>query len=228
MPRTAEEIRAELATLKGQGVDGRTKAVRDLRAELKVLEDRPTEQDADTEDQAPQAEVHVEVGPGAGSVSEPASGAWADLSQGPYDSEEWAFIEKCLSKIKIEGQRTGRFKFLYHDLEMQVRIWRRIRQLVAEVGVGGTWPKFETLDMDANTGEASAEMQARINKSNGAVEAPEPAPQAPKPGPDPQAVLTSMHGGGQDVNDMAKAIAQSMREEFAQRPKSEKPPVPTV
>ena len=243
MPRTEAEIRAEDAILKGQGVHHSTKQRVNLRNELKAVL-AANKQEANSvpgSDEAariptPQAQVHVEVDPGPGSISQSAPDAWSAFTTGTcsqtvFDSPEWNFIEKCIAEIKIDGQRTGRYKHLYQDLQMKVTVWRRIRRLTMEVGEGNTWPTFAELDMDAGTGETKSEMEARIGTDNGheAPAEPEPTPEVPvRDGPDPQEVMAQAMGGAEEVGDMAKAIANELKQEFASRPKSEKPPIPTV
>lgn len=183
MARTVEEIKADYATRKGQGVHVMSKEMRALRAEIKALE---APEDETTGVQTPQAEVQVNLDPApAAAVPEhppvPRS-AFADGAvRSVYDSDEWRFIEKAIAEIEIEarsGSQTGQFKAIYHQLDAKVKMWRRIRRLALEVGEGGEWPQFGTLGMDPRTG---LPIEAKPEPAPAPVEppAPENAPGPP-------------------------------------------------
>lgn len=146
MPRTVEEIDAEIARLKSEGVHQSAKPIRLLRDEKAALLN-PT-----PKVQAPEAVFTSQVGV-CQSVS--SGGGTAIWVPSPHNSDEWRFIEKACAEIQIEteGTMSNAVKKIYNVLEAKVKMWRLARGIVEKVGVGGKWPQFSALNINPSTGE---------------------------------------------------------------------------
>jgi len=172
-----EEIEAEYASLKANGVHPATKQMRALRAEKAALE--AADDDEAAGKQTPKAEVTAEVGPGGICVSEPAPDDGIALSEGVSDVKwhvaapsdgEWEFIQKCIAELPIPlgGLTSGMFKKMYDRVVLQTKLWRRMRTLHAEVGVGGDFPAFADFELSPNDGRPLPP-----KSENGVLEAPQ-------------------------------------------------------
>jgi hypothetical protein len=134
MPRTVAEIDAEMVALSAKGVDGRAKQMRDLREERAAV--------IAAESPPPPTPDHSDFA-GIGDSIE------AAVAGDPLKSDEMRFIETCISKVELarDGNQTKLAKNLYQQLAAQVRIWRTMRLIVCEVGVGGEWPSWQSLGL---------------------------------------------------------------------------------
>lgn len=228
MSRTAAEVEAEYATLKGQGVHHMTKQMKALRAELKALGGPPSTGRSGRKREAPgiptpQAEVTVEVAPAPAAAIPaapadfrytfpPALPAWGPPASTVYDTDEWKFIEKAIAEISVEartGSHTGQFKDIYHQLGMKVKMWRRVRQIVQDVGEGGDWPAFGELKVKASDGmplPLEAPAPAPV-PDNGAIPDNTEGGMPINPNPTPEEVMAMMGGSpAPQTQDFAAAM----------------------
>jgi hypothetical protein len=92
------------------------------------------------------------------------------------DSDEWRFIEKAIAETEVDfksGAVTGMFKKLYQLLQFKVVLWRAMREVVPQVGVGGPWPQFVALGRSEDTGARKVE-RAPVTPPEAEAEAPAP------------------------------------------------------
>ncbi len=89
-----------------------------------------------------------------------------------FDSQEWNFVERLIARAPIETG-SGRCKKIYNDVDARVKVWRILRGIYEQIGVGNVWPQWVALKRDENTGELKSEKTTPV-----LLQTPPPAPQS--------------------------------------------------
>lgn len=180
--RTPDEIAAEIEALKAgpNPPHGNSAKMRGLRAELRAAEeaeqvrlmrgDPPPAAEARQSKDAETGVVHTWSAGSPGVLAVDWTGRPVQ-GPSPFDSEEWRFLTKACAEVQLEsrGNQTGVVKKFYNELWAKLTVWRLAREIVEQVGIGGTWPQWVTLGRNDSTGE----------KLPASRQKPAPAPAAP-------------------------------------------------
>jgi hypothetical protein len=153
MSRTVAEVEADIASAKASGEKPMGKRLRALRDELKAATAPACVVDVIAATAAPTRMVE------SASIETPASD--------PFATDEWRFIDRACSEIKIEadGSMGNAVKKVYNELDAKVKVWRIARQIVAQVGIGNKWPQWVTLGRNPSTGEKEAPKPPPVQKA---------------------------------------------------------------
>ncbi len=152
MPRSEEEIKADMAALKAKGVHGRAGPMRVLRAELDALTPKPDAVPVVAPPTEPQTTTSVSAS--AGVV--PCVAEMTPLPVSRWISEE-EFIDKALVQAAASldfkgGSMTGVVEKLYERTDAIVKVRRVVMEVLESVGPGEPWPQYARLNRNPNTG----------------------------------------------------------------------------
>lgn len=219
MPRTAEEIQADIDAAKAAGLDGRSARVKELKAELKGATTLPREQKVLTAADA-DADLAGTPRPDNPSVPAPVVPAISTSAGLPgasaYETDEWRFIENAIAEAEIDlkgASATGIVKATYNVVDAKLKVWRMCREIVAQVGIGNEWPQFSALGRNDRTG-------AKVEPKP-APPPPPAVPAAPPAAPTRSAGAEAMIGASMGADDSAAraaAIKAQMASMLGSRP----------
>jgi hypothetical protein len=180
MSRTVAEVEADIASAKASGEKPMGKRLRALRDELKAATAPACEVVASAAP-APAARMAALNTPDPLPDSTEAIGRLSSYvremertnermaaeTPDPFDTDEWRFIDRACSEIKIEadGSMGNAVKKVYNELDAKVKVWRIARQIVAQVGIGNKWPQWVTLGRNPSTGEKEAPKPPPVQKA---------------------------------------------------------------
>lgn len=218
MPRTVSEIDALMLELSGKGVHHASKEMRDLREERKALLAPPTEE-------------HDDMAGFAESVESAKDGD-------PLKSDEMRFTERCIERFELarDGNQTNLAKNLYGEISAKVRLWRTVRVIVADVGVGGEWPSWNTLGLRNGDGlpeqiRPVAQIVPRqpavvIEPTGGAVRGidPKPGAAAPTMAEIQEMIKREAMRLSDPVEQMKMGLKNAVGQEVGARPDAKKAP----
>lgn len=192
MPRTVDEIAAEMSKLKAEGKHQASAPMRALREEMKMAQ-------APAPSEPAVAAVSETMTRGSEEVIQAVPPA---LAPNPLDSDEWRFIEKTLAEAEVpEG--IHQLKKYYQSLQARVRIRRVVRKFILERGPGADWPNFSELGLNPDTGE-------RLDaKPRPAPALAQPPPQVVIPAEVPRAAGIAMSAMAFDPMEQMKAAIMS-------------------
>jgi len=176
MPRTPEEIQAEMKRLKAEGVHHASKPFRALRAELEAAGGAPRPSEPKRKRKASKGRreafkpaplpMEVTVEP-AQPVEIPSR---ARVEEDVFDTDEWRFIERCCVEFSLEmrGVNSSMTKKACDIISIKVKVWRLMRGLFKDLGPGAELPQYADLGLDPTFGRPIKPKQ----QDNGKVEAP--------------------------------------------------------
>lgn len=199
MPRTSQDIQADIDAAKSRGVHQASREMKALRKELAAVNATTTESNASGAS-SPQP-----------AVSESAAGT---ANADPLKSDEWRFIEKVIAEMQIEfskGSTTGAMKKIYNELDARIKMWRLSREIVAQIGPGNEWPQWAALGRNDSTGRR----EDRPAPPPRPVVAPDPVPPTTEGGmpirsaKPPDSEILAQFGGAAEM--VAASIASRAR-----------------